>query len=90
MIFMFQPMPATPTPLLPMAAPHPETCVPWPPVSLTSPPSTSARSVTALKPGTRAAARSGWVMSMPVSVKAQMTDAEPVVMSQALADCITV
>ncbi|MEY3021015.1 MAG: hypothetical protein RIS86_211 [Planctomycetota bacterium] len=81
-------MPATPTPLFAAAAAHPATCVPWPWMSVRSPPSASARSLALLKPGTRFP-RSSWA-TMPVSVTATTTSSSPSARwrSHASADCI--
>ena len=44
----FQPTPTTPTELLPLAAAQPATCVPWPLMSVMTPPSASGTPLTAL------------------------------------------
>jgi len=90
MMRKFQPRPLTPTPLLPAAAAQPATCVPWPWMSVRSPPSTSAMSLALLKPGTRLA-RSSWG-TMPVSVTAMMISLAPSArtMSHASGDFIIV
>jgi hypothetical protein len=54
-----QPTPVTPRPLSPWAAAQPDTKVPCPLMSPTSPPSTCARRLRELKPGTSASCRSG-------------------------------
>jgi hypothetical protein len=79
----FQPTPATPTPLLPRAAIEPATSVPCPlDRSLVTPPSTCARFVVALKPGT-SGFRSGWLGITPVSHEATMISLPPVSKSHA-------
>ena len=82
----FQPTPTTPRLLFPIAAAHPATKVPCPLTSSTRPPLTSARLVAELYPLTRAPARSGWSMSIPLSQTATMMSDDPVVKSQASAE----
>ena len=44
----FHPMPTTPTELLPLAAAQPATCVPWPLMSVMTPPLASVTPLAAL------------------------------------------
>src|SRR5215204_1776356 len=74
----FQATAATPILLFVEAAAVPATIVPWPLTSLVS-----ALLSYIFQPGTRLAARSGWVPSIPVSRMAMITFALPVFMDQA-------
>ena len=82
----FQPTPVTPTELLPLAAAQPATCVPWPLMSVKTPPSASGTPLAALKPGTRLPR--SWCVTMPVSATATIMVADPVPRSHADALCI--